>query len=117
MRKNTLSPEGVVKKEIGDYLKQKGYTYFRMQAGRIRVRGGIMHLCMPGTADFLVCLQAGWNVWIECKSPKGITAKEQLDVQAAFRLRVEALGHAYTRCRSVEEVQQFLSFQHGMEER
>ena len=84
-------------------LEQTGAVVFRMQSGKIPMRGRWIHLCPEGTADLLCFPRSGGVVWIETKAPKGRTAKEQLEAQEAFRQRVEAVGHRYIKAFTIDE--------------
>jgi len=59
-----------------------------------------------GAPDLLVFLPHGRTVMIELKAPKGPNGEKpgyQSPAQKDFQARAEALGFAYTVCRSVEE--------------
>jgi hypothetical protein len=108
---SNLTPESTLKDEVRKFLDKAGYFYRRMHSGSVRVKRGVVYLGPEGTADYLVCMQAGWNCWIELKDPDGRTAKARREAQDAFRQTVEALGHLYKRCESLDEVIEFLRFQ------
>jgi hypothetical protein len=95
-----MTPEGLVKVEVLDYLKAAGIFHMRMQSGRAKVRGGWMHVCPAGTADILAFDENGGVVWIELKRLKG----EQREKQVEFQAKVTAIGHKYVVVRSVEDV-------------
>lgn len=103
-----MTPEGILKRDVWDYLKMAGHLHFRMQSGHVKVRGGWMCLCPEGTADFLVCLARCPNAWVELKAEGQTTSKERIASQAAFAEDVRALGHHYCQCSSVAEVASFL---------
>lgn len=83
-------------------IKQIGIMATRMNSGKVRVRGGWMQLHEPGTADIL-CFPRGRVVWLETKTIKGTTNKEQIENQAEFQRVVTALGHSYHRITSIDE--------------
>ena len=83
-------------------LRQAGVLVLRMNSGKVRVRGGFMQLHEKGTADIL-CFPKGGPVWLETKAVKRDYHKEQYEAQAAFRARVEALGHKYEVVRTIDE--------------
>jgi len=89
-------------------LRQMGYLVFRMNSGKVRVRGGWMQLCDEGTADILAFGPALWGKdrtwWIETKQPKGKTLKSRQEAQEAFCIKVSNLGHQYIRATSLDEV-------------
>jgi hypothetical protein len=91
-----------------DALNRTGGLAMRMNSGRVRVKGGFMQLHEKGTADILffprprsVGQYAEAPVWIETKS--GHSNREQIENQAAFREKVEALGHRYIRATTIDE--------------
>jgi Holliday junction resolvase len=83
-------------------IRQMGIMAMRMNSGKVRVRGGWMQLHSPGTADIL-CFPRGRVVWLECKTIKGTTNKEQIENQAEFQRIVTGLGHSYHRITSIDE--------------
>ena len=101
-------------------LNQTGGYAIRMNSGKICMGKRWIQLHEAGTADILFFERTGdrflapptphiWHIdpgtptWIETKQPKGKTAKEQIDAQAAFKARVENLGHKYIMVRSIAE--------------
>jgi hypothetical protein len=82
-----------------------------MNSGKIRAGKRWIILHEAGTADILffprplnyMTEAAEPPVWIETKQPKGYTNPEQVEAQAAFKAKVEALGHRYIRVTSVKE--------------
>src|ERR1035437_5402033 len=104
-------------------LNQTGGWAERMNSGIARKGRYTVHLHGKGTADILFfprCVDQSampgrlgeplkwknvWTqpVWIETKQPKGTTAKDQIDAQAAFKEKVEDLGHRYLRVTSIAE--------------
>jgi hypothetical protein len=93
-----------------DALNKTGGLAMRMNSGKVRVKGGFMQLHEKGTADILFFPRPRWTldfaiercpVWIETKS--GHSNKEQIENQAAFREKVEALGHRYIRATTIDE--------------
>jgi hypothetical protein len=83
--------------------KEAGAMAYRMQCGRLRVRGGWMVFAEEGTADLLVFPRHGGVVWVETKDPTGKTAKERAEAQARFREKVEAMHHRYIRATTIDE--------------
>ena len=92
-------------------LEQMGWLVFRMNSGKLRVRGGYVHMAKKGTADILCFGDDGIAVWIETKDPAGATAKEQRDAQSEFKGEVMALGHKYICATCLDDVLAFLSQQ------
>src|ERR1035437_666177 len=95
-------------------LNQTGGWAERMNSGIARKGRYTVHLHGKGTADILFFplhpnqprgLKGAYcrPVWIETKQPKGTTAKEQINAQAAFREKVENLGHRYIMVGSIAE--------------
>lgn len=54
-----------------------GVIAYRIQSGKVRVRGGWMHLAEPGTPD-IGCMVRGLSVFFEAKAPRGVLSDEQL---------------------------------------
>jgi len=97
-----------------DALNQTGGWAERMNSGTIRLPGRSIHMHGEGTADILFFprhpnqprgLAGGYcrPIWIETKTPAGKTAKKRIEAQAAFRAKVEALGHRYIKVTSVQQ--------------
>jgi hypothetical protein len=100
-----MTPENAVKGEILVLLRGVRMFFMRLQSGVVRVRGGMMHLCPIGTADFVVYPEKGFQVgWIEVKQLKGIQRKSQIEFQA----KAEAAGHPYLIARSADDVENWL---------
>lgn len=97
------TPETILKDEVVELLKNSGILYFRMNSGKVRVRGGFMQLAKDGTADLLV-FTGQRPIWIELKGSGQKTLKARAEAQEAFADEVEALGHSYHRCESLEAV-------------
>lgn len=76
-----MTPEGKIKREITDALKQLGYTPYRIQCGRWKVRGGWMHGAVNGTPDLQVpVLLQGVSkalLWVETKQAGGKMSEDQ----------------------------------------
>lgn len=90
-------------------LEQAGCLVFRMNSGRVKVRGGWMVLCPEGTADLLCFPRSGGVVWLETKAVKKESHKAQREAQDAFRQRVEGFGHRYLYVRTIDEGMKALS--------
>ena len=89
-------------------LNQTGGWAERMNSGKAKRGKYFIMLHGEGTADILFFprLRSGaatCPIWIETKQPKGHTNPEQVKAQAAFKEKVEALGHRYIRVVSVAE--------------
>jgi hypothetical protein len=107
--------EGSLQSEVDAYLKKTLVPpsfHLRLNSGQARVRGGVIHLCPEGTADFVVfrCFAGFATIpmvtWLELKKPgKDTTAKARKEKQAAFAEKVKALGHFYFIVRSMDEIQ------------
>lgn len=69
----------------------------RMNAGKVKVRGGWMQLSEDGTPDLLVLLPLGRCIWLETKAPKGRMREAQEKWHAAAR----KLGHDVHEVRDV----------------
>jgi hypothetical protein len=102
-------------------LNDSGGMAMRMPVGRLRKGPHWIQMHEEGTADILFFPRAYdkiaqlkdgillWTVdfahpvWIETKNPQGTTAKKRKAAQAAFREKVEALGHRYIMARTIDE--------------
>ena len=119
-KKATQTPqrEGLLQSAVDAYLKKTLVPpsfHLRLNSGQARVRGGVIHLCPEGTADFVVF--PDWFVgvmgviWLELKKPgKDTTAKSRTLKQGEFAGKVKALGHSYYIVRSMDELQTLLDY-------
>lgn len=100
--------EGSLQSEVDAYLKKTLVPpsfHLRLNSGQARVRGGVIHLCPEGTADFVVFIYS-FVIWLELKKlGKDTTAKSRKEKQAEFAEKVKALGHFYYIVRSMDELQ------------
>jgi hypothetical protein len=96
--------ENAIQAQVMQVLKQLGICCIRINAGKVKVRGGWMQLAPEGTADLAVFPDARMPVWIEMKQPKKGPSKEQKE----FQSQVERLGHRYYVVRSVDDLQGIL---------
>jgi hypothetical protein len=72
----------------------------RLQSGRVRVKGGWMHLAPTGSPDIIGGLRGSGRIFgIEVKGPKG----RQSDGQEETERRWLAAGLLYWVCRDVTE--------------
>lgn len=102
-----MTPEGILKQEVTKYLAKSGLHYLRLNSGIVKVRGGFMHLCPEGTADFLICCPD--PRWVELKAPGQTTKKVRAQKQAEFAGKVQALGHRHIQATSLEQVIEFVT--------
>jgi len=92
--------ETKIQKAILDALHAAGAFAFRAQAGKVKVRGGWMQLCPPGTPDILVIVPPrGMVVGLEVKTLTGELRESQL----AWAAKVRALGGVVETVRSPAE--------------
>lgn len=95
-----MTEEGDIKRAILDALLVAGAFAFRAQAGKVKVRGGYMNLCPPGTPDILVIVPpTGLLLGLEVKSATG----EERESQLAWAAKVRALGGAVETVRTPAE--------------
>ena len=104
--------EGSLQSEVDAYLKKTLVPpsfHLRLNSGQVCARGGVIHLCPEGTADFVVFPNnwfVGEVIWLELKKPgRDTTAKARKEKQAEFAEKVMALGHFYYIVRSMDELQ------------
>ena len=90
-------------------LNQTGGWAERMNCGKVKRGKHYIMLHGEGTADIQFFPRTNplngvvKVVWIETKQPKGHTNPEQIEAQARFKAKVEALGHRYVRVTTVQE--------------
>lgn len=102
-----MTPEGKLKLEVTKFLASSGLIYLRLNSGIVKVRGGFMHLCPEGTADFIVCCPD--PRWIELKAPGQKTLKTRAEKQQAFADKVMGLGHRHIQATSLDQVIEFVA--------
>lgn len=103
-----------ITRPIYDALKKRGLFVIRLNSGKVRVRGGYMHLCEEGTPDLLVFVPITVEsefpglraivetriTWIETKELKGKLREKQIE----FRDKVLVLGHRHIVARCLDDV-------------
>ena len=97
-----------ITRPIQDALMGAGYFCLRLNSGLIKSGSRYIRLCPAGTADLLLCPAEKLPIWIETKTLKGKTNKEQLEAQGAFREQVVRLGHQYVTARCLDDVLELL---------
>jgi len=115
--------EAAVQKAILQYLAARHVFAIRVNSGthfsESNGKRYVTRLAAPGTADILA-LPSQWRgvddkgtwcefreikvLWLEVKSATG----KQSDLQKSFQAQVEAEGHRYAVCRSVQDVEDLL---------
>lgn len=102
-----MSLEAELKAAVIDALNKTGLKhgrdYLRMNSGKVKARGGFIHLHPEGTADFLI-FPPQRVLWVELKGPKQTTRRERIEKQAEFAAAMQERGHEYVRAESVDEV-------------
>ena len=101
--------ETKISKAIQDALNLIPRCYFsRVQAGRLRVKGGgWMHFAETGTTD-RIGHAAGLIIYMEIKDPDGTTSRQRAAAQAAFREARIAEGAIGCEVSSVPEAVEFV---------
>lgn len=107
-----------ISREIRKALEKLGIPVWRMNSGKMRVRGGFVQLNPAGTADILAapsifndCEYCGGLpgildeftpvfLWIEVKKPGGTQSREQIE----FSVRMRNRSHIYLLVESLDEV-------------
>lgn len=89
------TPEGIIKKEICDYLDTvPGLFYWRAQGGSYGT---------PGVPDLVCCYKGRW-VGLEVKTHAGRVS----EYQKAFKRRAEAAGGVYEVVRSADDARRVI---------
>lgn len=99
--------EGKVYRDCKSLLSCKGIPHFRMQSGRVKVRGGWLHLCPEGTPDLLAfpnISSAPVPLWVETKVRGGNPTVAQLNFRDAMRRR----GHLWVLVDDSGQLAEFL---------
>jgi len=97
--------ESDIQKQIMETLEQCGIFYIRLNSGEVRVHGGYLRLCPPGTGDIIVFPPMSTPVWLEIKELKG----EQRKTQIAFQAKTADYGHDYYIVRSLDDIKPFIN--------
>lgn len=81
-----MSAERDIKREILDALHAAGIIAFRVQSGKVKVRGGWMHLAPEGTPDIVAIVPPhGRFLGLEVKTDDGTERPGQLDFAKGAR--------------------------------
>jgi hypothetical protein len=107
-RSKMPTPETILKNEVVAFLKTSGMFWMRLNAGKVRVRGGFLQLAPEGCTDILI-FPPKRIVWAEIKPPGQSTAKNRKTKQAEFRDKVLAEGHEHVVVTSLLDLQLALS--------
>jgi hypothetical protein len=99
-----MSETSAVTAPIVKALNEAGYWAIRLNSGKVKVRGGWLNLCPPGTPDILVLLSGGRCLWVETKDVKKDYHKEQQESQGDFHARLEGLHHRVVVARCLDDV-------------
>lgn len=98
-----MSETSAVVRPILSALEALGISCHRIHCGKVRVRGGWMHLNKPGKPDIGGVLPSGQAFYIEGKDSHPDACKcEHCTAQRDERVRLEAAGALYVQARSVE---------------
>ena len=84
------SPEAIIKHQVRDYLRLRGWFVFHCLQGLG---------CYPGVSDFII-IKGGQVIFLEIKTPKG----KQSSNQEMFDVAIGDHGGEYMICQSVEEL-------------
>lgn len=110
-RKTKNNPEGVIQKEILDFLKdletllKKPIYYFRSWAGAVRTEGGgFFTSWRPGCPDISLIVN-GKFIWIEVKAPGKKQSKSQIQAEDD----IKKAGWEYFVVTSLLEVKTILA--------
>lgn len=89
------NPETIIQNQVREALRMDGWYVIRHQQGL----GS-----HPGLSD-LTAIKGGRTIYIEIKTPRGY----QSEKQKLFQHDIEQHGGAYILCRSLEDIQPFLT--------
>lgn len=99
-----MSETANVTRPIQSALEKAGYMCLRLNSGTAQKGKYFIKLCPKGTADLLLCLPGQLPIWLETKTADGHTNKAQVEAQAAFKAKVENLGHQYHKVHTLDDV-------------
>lgn len=91
--------ETPISKAAQDALTAAGFHVTRVQAGKVKVRGGWMVLAEPGTPDLLVQVTGPVHGWLEAKAPDG----EKRESQKKWHAKAVKRGELVAVFRSARE--------------
>lgn len=89
------NPESIIQTQVRNLLRLDGWYVIRHQQGL----GS-----HPGLSD-LTAIKDGLTIYVEIKTPRGY----QSDKQKKFQKDIELHGGKYIICRSVEDIQPYLT--------
>lgn len=89
-----ITPEGIVKKQVKDYLRFMGWFVFHIQQNM----GSY-----PGIADLIAC-KGGEVLFVELKAPRG----RQSENQVKFEKNLKDHGCHYVLAYSWDDVSQYI---------
>ena len=70
MARRRTTPEGMLARQVRDYLTLRGILWLRNNSGVLRDRNGRpVRFGTPGAADYLICLPGGRFCALELKAP------------------------------------------------
>lgn len=85
-------------------LEEMGISCHRIHCGKVRVRGGWLHLNKPGKPDIGGALPSGRAFYVEGKSSHTDGCNcDHCKAQRDERTKLEASGALYVQARSVDE--------------
>jgi hypothetical protein len=95
-----MSSENDIQRAIILALQTIGVFAIRVQAGKVKVRGGWMQLAPAGTPDIYVLVPpSGMSLWLEVKTATG----EERESQLAFATKARARGARVETVRTPQE--------------
>jgi hypothetical protein len=110
-----MTPEGLIKNAIMDYLQAIGVVAWRMNTGAVQIEKRFIQFSIPGFSDILAIptvrgqfkgIPVSWTMplFIEVKTPTG----RQSNVQMSFERQVKDAGADYQIWRSVDDAQEWM---------
>lgn len=95
-----MKSETAIQRAVVQTARRCGLLVFRMNAGKVKAKGGWVQLAPPGTPDVLCFTALGAVIWIETKTVIGKLSPEQRAMHTCLRAR----GHTVVVACSVDDV-------------
>lgn len=107
--KNLNQSETSVSKQIADNARDRGFLVYRMNAGKVKARGGWIYLNPKSTPDRLIMVY-GFPCWVEVKKNGEKATGEQIEYHEMlvknhnFVITVDSLEQFEKRFAAIERI-------------